>query len=130
LQKNPNTIPVGAYPESEITFPAKSPGQEPIKRKYTLKERCSGNCLEGWVQAPESAGKGIAKVVLSFDAWKPGAVQPATLDVPVHIIEAVELVQLVATHIGHEEFVWQVVWRTAKRWQACRKPRKRSNSGT
>jgi hypothetical protein len=36
----PNTIPNDAYPEAEITFPAKSPGQEPIKRKYTLKQRC------------------------------------------------------------------------------------------
>jgi hypothetical protein len=36
----PNTIPTDAYPEAEITFPAKSPGQEAIKRKYTLKERC------------------------------------------------------------------------------------------
>ena len=36
----PNTIPADAYPEAEITFPAKQPGQEPITRKYTLKERC------------------------------------------------------------------------------------------
>src|SRR5262245_54408327 len=36
----PNTIPNDAYPEAEITFPAKAPGQEPIKRKYTLKQRC------------------------------------------------------------------------------------------
>jgi hypothetical protein len=36
----PNTIPNDAYPEAEVTFPAKSPGQEPIKRKYTLKQRC------------------------------------------------------------------------------------------
>ena len=36
----PNTIPNDAYPEAEITFPAKSAGQEPITRKYTLKQRC------------------------------------------------------------------------------------------
>jgi hypothetical protein len=35
----PNTIPGDVYPEAEITFPAKA-GQEPIKRKYTLRERC------------------------------------------------------------------------------------------
>jgi hypothetical protein len=35
-----NTIPTDAYPEAEITFSAKSPGREPIKKKYTLKERC------------------------------------------------------------------------------------------
>jgi hypothetical protein len=31
----------------------------------------------------------MAKVALSFDAWKPGAVQPATVEVPVQVIEAV-----------------------------------------
>lgn len=36
----PNTIPNDVYPEAEITFPAKASGEEPIKRKYTLKERC------------------------------------------------------------------------------------------
>jgi uncharacterized membrane protein len=36
----PDTIPNDVYPEAEITFPAKSPGLEPIKRKYTLKQRC------------------------------------------------------------------------------------------
>jgi hypothetical protein len=36
----PNTIPSDAYPEAEVTYPAKAPGQESIKRKYTLKERC------------------------------------------------------------------------------------------
>ncbi len=36
----PNTIPADAYPEAEITFPAKAPADEPIKRKFTLKQRC------------------------------------------------------------------------------------------
>jgi hypothetical protein len=36
----PNTIPNNVYPEAEIAFPAKSPGEEPIKRKYTLMQRC------------------------------------------------------------------------------------------
>jgi hypothetical protein len=36
----PNTIPNDAYPEAEITFPAKASGAEPIKRKFTLKQRC------------------------------------------------------------------------------------------
>jgi hypothetical protein len=36
----PETIPNDAYPEAEITFPAKLPGKETIKRKYTLKQRC------------------------------------------------------------------------------------------
>jgi hypothetical protein len=36
----PNTIPADVYPEADITFPAKGPGQDLIQRKYTLKERC------------------------------------------------------------------------------------------
>jgi hypothetical protein len=36
----PDTIPNDAYPQAEITFPAKAPGQTPIANKYTLKQRC------------------------------------------------------------------------------------------
>ena len=36
----PNTIPATVYPEAEVTFPARSRSQEPIKKKYVLKERC------------------------------------------------------------------------------------------
>jgi hypothetical protein len=35
----PDTIPNDAYPEAEVTFPAK-PGQTPVTRRYTLKQRC------------------------------------------------------------------------------------------
>jgi hypothetical protein len=35
------------------------------------------------VRAPAEAGKGKAKVKLSFEAWKEGKVAPATLEVPV-----------------------------------------------
>jgi hypothetical protein len=36
----PETIPANAYPVAEITFPPGAPGEKPITRKYTLKERC------------------------------------------------------------------------------------------
>jgi hypothetical protein len=36
----PDTIPADAYPEVEVAYPARSPGQQPIKLRYTLKERC------------------------------------------------------------------------------------------
>jgi len=52
----------------------------------------------------------MAKVALSFDAWKPGAVQPATVEVPVQVIEAVASPQLTATLKGHEDLIWQVAW--------------------
>jgi hypothetical protein len=35
------------------------------------------------VRVPKEAGKGNAKVALSFDAWKEGRVAPATFEVPV-----------------------------------------------
>jgi WD40 repeat protein len=52
----------------------------------------------------------MANVALSFDAWKPGVVRPATVEVPVEVIEAVESPQLLATLKGHEEIVWRVAW--------------------
>jgi hypothetical protein len=35
------------------------------------------------VRVPEEAGKGKAKVTLSFDVWKEGRVKPATFEVPI-----------------------------------------------
>lgn len=49
-------------------------------------------------------------MALSFDAWKPGAVRPAAVEVPVQVIEAAESPQLTATLKGHEDFVGQVAW--------------------
>jgi hypothetical protein len=36
----PDTIPADAYPVADITFPPKNKGEKPIRRKYTLKDRC------------------------------------------------------------------------------------------
>ncbi len=49
-------------------------------------------------------------VSLSFDAWAPGATEPATVVVPVHLIEAVESPQLKATLKGQDAVVGQVAW--------------------
>ena len=49
-------------------------------------------------------------MALSFDAWKPGAVKPSTVELPVDIIAAAESAQLTATLKGHTDFVWQVAW--------------------
>ncbi|MFL5243186.1 MAG: hypothetical protein ACJ8FY_13860 [Gemmataceae bacterium] len=35
-----DTIPKDSYPEAVVAFPAKSAGQQPIHKKFTLKERC------------------------------------------------------------------------------------------
>jgi hypothetical protein len=37
----------------------------------------------GSVRVPSEAGKGKAKVTLSFPDWKEGKVTPATIEVPV-----------------------------------------------
>lgn len=47
---------------------------------------------------------------LSFDAWKPGAVAPATVEVPIYQPEVVESSQLRATLKGPEESISQLVW--------------------
>lgn len=36
----PNTIPNDAYPVADVTFPPKSPGGEPVRQTFTLKDRC------------------------------------------------------------------------------------------
>jgi hypothetical protein len=35
-----DTIPETAWPRADILFPARQKGDQPIKRSYTLKERC------------------------------------------------------------------------------------------
>ncbi len=35
------------------------------------------------MRVPKEAGDGMAKVTLSFDAWKEGKVTPSTMEVPV-----------------------------------------------
>jgi hypothetical protein len=35
------------------------------------------------VRVPKEAGKGKAKVKLSFDVWKEGNVAPATFEIPI-----------------------------------------------
>jgi hypothetical protein len=36
------------------------------------------------VRADEKAGSGVAKVTLSYDEWKNGKVEPATVEIPVN----------------------------------------------
>jgi WD40 repeat protein len=51
----------------------------------------------------------MATVALSFAAWKPGAVQPATVEVSVHVVKAPESPQLRAT-LKHDKTVRHVAW--------------------
>jgi WD40 repeat protein len=49
-------------------------------------------------------------VALSLDAWKPGAVQSAVVEVPVQVLEVAPSPQLAATLKGQDERVGQVAW--------------------
>ena len=51
----------------------------------------------------------MAKVALSFAAWKPGAVQPGTVEVPVHVVKVAESPQLSAT-LKRDKTVRHVAW--------------------
>jgi WD40 repeat protein len=52
----------------------------------------------------------MARVALSFDAWKPGQVAPATVEVPVHVPEAVASPELQATLRSNGESVGTVTF--------------------
>jgi hypothetical protein len=36
----PDTIPADVYPAADVAFPPRSPGEEPIREKFVLKQRC------------------------------------------------------------------------------------------
>jgi hypothetical protein len=76
-------VPARVFPVADITFPAAKPGQKPLQARYVLKERCWYIRLHGPVRVAKEAGKGNAKVTLSFDAWREVKVAPATFEVPV-----------------------------------------------
>jgi hypothetical protein len=45
---------------------------------------CKGDgTFEGSVRVPDDAGKGRAKITLSFPDWKEGKITAATLELPV-----------------------------------------------
>lgn len=64
--------------------------------------------MEGLVQAPEAVGKGVAHVELSFDAWKDGRVAPATVEVPVALLDVKDSPLIRATLRGHKSDVLRV----------------------
>ncbi len=66
--------------------------------------------MDDLVQVPETVGKGMARVELSFDAWKDGRVAPATVEVPVAVLDVKDSPQLRATLQGHDDPVAKVVF--------------------
>jgi hypothetical protein len=76
-------VPAGVHPVAEVEFSAAGPGVKSVRKRVVLDGRCCGTRFFGRIQVPEAAGKGKAKVRLSFDAWKEGKVAPATFEVAV-----------------------------------------------
>src|SRR4051812_14713054 len=52
----------------------------------------------------------MARVALSFDAWKDGRVAPATVEVPVSVHKVEPSPELSATLQGHGELVYRVAF--------------------
>jgi WD40 repeat protein len=55
-------------------------------------------------------GAGKARIELSFDAWEDGRVAPATVEVPVSLLDVKDSPQLRATLRGHSDLVWVLVF--------------------
>jgi RNA polymerase sigma factor (sigma-70 family) len=80
---NHDLVPGDAQPSAEIRFPAKARGGEPVVRKISLKSSPANAFFYSAVEVPEEAGLGVAKVMLTFEAWKEAHVIPSTAELPV-----------------------------------------------
>jgi hypothetical protein len=76
-------LPKDLHPAAEVTFPRKWAGDPPVTKRYLLDQRCCGALFKAPLPVPGEAGLGVAKVTLSFDAWKDGKVSPTTIEIPV-----------------------------------------------
>jgi len=76
-------FPKGVHPFVDVEFPAKKPGEPPLKKRYPLDQFCCDGLYHGPVRVPDDAGVGKAKVTFSFDAWKGVKVAPTTVEIPV-----------------------------------------------
>jgi RNA polymerase sigma factor (sigma-70 family) len=79
-QKAP--FPQGVHPTATVEFPAKKPGDPPIKKRYPLDQFAADGLFRGQMRVPAEAGAGKAKVTFSFDTWKGANVAPTTVDIP------------------------------------------------
>ncbi len=62
-------------------FPAKEPGQAPIKETFQLEHGCCAP-FSGWIDVPADIGAGEVKITLSYPDEKEVRVAPATFDIP------------------------------------------------
>jgi hypothetical protein len=73
----------GNMPTVAVEFPGKNPVDKAIAAKVTLRYCECGRRFWFQVRVPPEAGKGKAKVTLSFPDWKEAKIAPATFEVPV-----------------------------------------------
>jgi hypothetical protein len=74
-------FPKGVHPFVDVEFPAKKPGNPPLKKRYALDQFCCDGFYRGPVRVPEDAGVGKAKVTFAFDAWEGVKVAPTTVEI-------------------------------------------------
>ena len=70
-------------PVAHIEFPPKEAGGTTVMKQYQLEKFGCVGLFRGPVRVPEEAGLGHAKVTLSFEAWREGAVRASTTELPV-----------------------------------------------
>ena len=75
-------VPANVHPLANFEFLHQDPDKLPIKVEVSLDRRCGGDGFYGPVRVPAEAGKGRAKVVVSFPSWVKGRIAPATFEVP------------------------------------------------
>jgi hypothetical protein len=76
-------LPKGVRAFVEVEFPAKKPGDPPIRKRNPL-EHARGGIFLGPVPVPAEAGAGKAKVTFLVEAWEGAKVAPTTVDIPIH----------------------------------------------
>lgn len=70
-------------PVLEVAFPARSPGEEPIRQQTTLNSICCGCLFYAPVPVPDESSDGVAQVTYTFPGWPEERVAPTTLEVPI-----------------------------------------------
>lgn len=76
-------VPRDLHPVAHFTFPPKTPGAAPVELSIKLDQRCCGDTMFAQMTVPHAAGAGMAKVTLTYAAWKDRPVQATTFEIPI-----------------------------------------------
>jgi hypothetical protein len=77
----PSTMEI--HPFVDVEFPPKDSSDPPVKRRYPLAELLNGVVFHGPVPVPDEAGKGMARLRLSFDSWPDAGIASSSIEVPI-----------------------------------------------